>query len=186
MNETIISQESAGQIRKAGLWLIVLGILQVIAGFFALNAPLFAGIVGVYLVGIAIMVNGLVEIFNCTKAPSWGWGVFGFLAGALGILAGALVIAHPLAGLNFLTLLMAFYFVFDGVDRFLLAGKLQGVEGRGWVYIGAFISVLLGILIFVQWPLASAWAVGVFAGIHILMGGWGKIIIGATARSAAG
>ncbi len=40
-------------------------------------------------------------------------------------------------------------------------------------------------LIWRQWPLSGAWAVGILVGINILVSGWSAMMLGAAARSAA-
>jgi uncharacterized membrane protein HdeD (DUF308 family) len=185
MTEAIDTQTVVEETERTGMWLIVLGILQVIVGFFALVSPLYSGVAVALIVGIIILMNGFFDLFSAFKAPTWGKGLFRFFGGLLGLLAGLLVLLHPLAGLNFLTLLLAFYFFFDGFERLVLGMRLPGVEGRGWIVFGGAVSLLLGIMILVKWPLSTVWAVGTLAGIHIILGGWAKLMVGTGARIAA-
>jgi uncharacterized protein YjbJ (UPF0337 family) len=41
-------------------------------------------------------------------------------------------------------------------------------------------------MIWRQWPVSGAWAIGILVGIHILMTGWSMIILGTGARKFAG
>jgi uncharacterized membrane protein HdeD (DUF308 family) len=44
-------------------------------------------------------------------------------------------------------------------------------------------SLLMGILIFAQWPSASVWAIGTLVGISVLMSGISRIMIATKIRS---
>ena len=180
-----VTSSVVDEVKQHGLWLIIFGILQIIIGFFALTSPLYAGLGVAIAVGIIFLFSGIFELFNALKAPSVGWGVFRCCGGVLAILIGIVLLIKPLIGLSSLTLVLAFFFLFDGIDRIVQGFKLKGVEGRGWIIFGGAAAVILAILILVQWPLSNVWAVGVLAGIHITFAGWSKIMIGASARSLA-
>jgi uncharacterized membrane protein HdeD (DUF308 family) len=171
-------------LKKGGLWLIVLGILQVIIGFFAIDAPMMAGIAVSVAVGVILLFHGFFELIGAFQAPSWGWGLFRFLSGLLAGLIGLVMLFKPVLGLGSLTLFIAGYFLIDGIDRIMQGWKMQGVPGRGWIIFGGVTSVVLAGLILAQWPLSSAWAVGVLVGIHLIFAGWAKIFVGISARSA--
>lgn len=118
-------------------------------------------------------------------AGSWGMGVMAFLGGAFAVICGILVLFDPLRGLAALTLVLAIYFVIDGIQRIVLAFRLRPVDGWGWVLFGGLLSILLGVLIWSRWPLSGVWAVGTLVGIHILFGGWTMIAITMAARRVA-
>jgi len=172
-----------GDIRRISIWLIVFGILQAILGFFALTTPLYAGLAVTYMAGIIILINGLIGIFAVSRAPSWGQGIFRFFSSALGVLVGILTIMHPLYGLGFLTIMLAMFFIMSGSDNLVLGYRMKGVDGRGWVIFGGALSILLGVSLLTHWPFSAKWAVGTLLGIHVLMAGWGKLMVGAAARA---
>jgi uncharacterized membrane protein HdeD (DUF308 family) len=170
--------------KSAGL-LIGLGIGLVFLGFLAVGAPLVTGIAVAMTVGAFVVLTGVLEIVLALKARSWGKGLLGVILGVVSVACGLLMIAHPLMGLGFLTLLVAAYFFVHGVFEVIDALQLKPAAGWGWSLFSGIVTTLLGVLIWRQWPLSGAWAIGVLVGIHVLMSGWAAIMLGAAARGAA-
>jgi uncharacterized membrane protein HdeD (DUF308 family) len=174
----------ARTIKRGGGLLIGLGIALVILGFLAVGAPLVTGVAVAITVGFFVVVTGILEVVMAFKAQSWGKGILSAILGALSIVAGALMIAHPLMGLGFLTILVAAYFLVHGFFEIIEAFQLRPAPGWGWELFSGILTLILGILIWRQWPVSGAWAIGVLVGIHVLMSGWAAIMLGAAARGA--
>jgi uncharacterized membrane protein HdeD (DUF308 family) len=51
--------------------------------------------------------------------------------------------------------------------------------------VGGLLSVLLGTLIWYQWPLSGSWAIGVLVGIKVMFLGATMIMLGSAARALA-
>ena len=51
---------------------------------------------------------------------------------------------------------------------------------------GGAISIVLGIMIWRQFPLSGVWAIGVLLGIKLLFGGMIMVAAGSTVRAVAG
>lgn len=154
----------------------LLGIVLIVSGLCMLAAPVVAGAVTVMIVGVFMALAGLVECahsFRMTMALSR---VTWLLAGLLTLLCGALVMAHPIFGLGFLTILLAAYFFADGFTKIVAAFKLAAF--RGWFLINGFFSFLLAYLIWTNWPLSGGWAVGILAGINFIFTGISVLTVG--------
>jgi uncharacterized membrane protein HdeD (DUF308 family) len=106
------------------------------------------------------------------------------VGGLLAIIAGATVIAHPLFGLKFLTLLLIIFFVMDGIARSVLALQMRPTPGWGWQMFTGIVTLLLAAMIWRQWPVSGAWAIGVLVGVQILLVGWAHVALGLAARAA--
>jgi uncharacterized membrane protein HdeD (DUF308 family) len=169
--------------RNSG-WVIALGILLVVIGVLAIGAPLITGVAIAILVGTLILIQGIGKIFYAFKARSWGEGILRFLGGALPIVCGALMVAHPLFGLSFLTLLLAVFFFTEGVLKIVLSRQLRTLNGWGWTLFDGIVALLLGVLILARWPLSGTWAVGTLVGINILVSGWSIVMLGSAVRKA--
>ena len=87
--------------------------------------------------------------------------------------------------LGFLSLLVASYFFVHGIFEVIEAVQLRPAPGWGWSLFSGILTVSLGVLIWRQWPVSGAWAIGVLVGIHVLMSGWAAIMLGTAARGAA-
>jgi len=172
--------------KKNSGFLIFLGVLTVIFGVVAVGSPLITGVAVAVFVGFLLLASGIARIVHALKSKQWGTGFWGTAIGVLGVLAGLLMIFRPLIGLVTMTMLLAIYFLVDGISEIIAAFKIKPDQGWGWVLFNGIIAVLLGLMIWRQWPVSGAWAIGLLVGIHILMTGWSMIILGSGARRVAG
>ncbi len=92
---------------------------------------------------------------------------------------------RPLMGLATLALLLAAYFLVDGICEIIVAFKMKPESGWGWMLFGGIVAMLLGIMIWRQWPISGAWAIGVLVGVHMLLAGFALIVLGSGARRIA-
>ncbi|MEE8060819.1 MAG: HdeD family acid-resistance protein [Gemmatimonadales bacterium] len=168
---------------NAGL-LTALGVVQIIVGILALGSPLASGIGITMLIGSIILLAGIVRLFGAFKCGSFGAGILGFLGGLVAILAGGYLLSRPGAGLAALTWILALYFVISGIGEVIVGLGMKPVRGWGWSVFSGVVGLLLGIMIWRQFPLSGAWAVGTLVGIYFIMGGWGMIGVASAARAA--
>ena len=50
--------------------------------------------------------------------------------------------------------------------------------GWGWLLFDGILSVVLGLMLWVQFPSSALWALGILAGISILLSGWTMVMLG--------
>jgi uncharacterized membrane protein HdeD (DUF308 family) len=172
--------------KKNAALLIFLGVSTVILGVVAIASPLITGVAVTVFVGFLLLASGVAQIVHALKSRQWGTGFWGTVIGMLGVAAGLLMIFRPIVGLVTMTMLLAIYFLVDGISEIIAAVKIKPDRGWGWVLFNGVIAVLLGLMIWRQWPISGAWAIGLLVGIHILMTGWSMIILGGGARRVAG
>ncbi len=171
--------------KNSGL-LIFLGILTVVFGVVAVASPLITGVAVTVFVGVMLLASGIAQIVHALKSRQWGTGCWGTIIGLLGVAAGLLMIFRPLVGLVTMTMLLAIYFLVDGISEIIAAFRIKPDQGWGWVLFNGIVAVLLGFMIWRQWPVSGAWAIGLLVGIHIVLTGWSMIILGTGARRIAG
>ena len=183
MTDSAIDPKMAQEIKSGSGFTIFFGILLVFLGLLAIGSPLMVGISTAMLVGSFVLVGGIFKCVFAFRARSFGWGLWSFALGALTVLCGALMLAHPLLGLGFLTFLLIGYFLFEGLFEILHAFQIKPVRGWGFMLFSGIVSVLLAILLWRQWPVSGAWAVGILVGMKILFTGWAMIGVGIGARA---
>ena len=66
----------------------------------------------------------------------------------------------------------------------IAAFQIKPASGWGWALFSGVITVLLGAMIWNQFPLSGAWAIGTLVGIKLLFSGWSLLMFGMVARSA--
>lgn len=162
---------------------ILLGIGLIVLGALSIYAPQQSGMTVGVLVGIFLLISGLFRTALFWIATSWGSAILRLLLGLLAIVAGLVMIVDPALGLKVVTIVAIAYLIADGITEILFALRLPPGAGGIWVMIPGVASVILGVLIWREWPLAGDQAVGVLIGIKLIMDGLVLIAVASTARA---
>ncbi len=170
-------------LNKSKSMLIILGISCIVLGMMAITSPLFAGTAVTILIGIILLAAGLAEILHSFHVR--GHKAIRNLKGLLSIVAGGVILAKPLFGLAVLTMMLAIYFIVDGIMWCIMAFQMRPMAGWGIGLFNGILTFLLGSLIWLHWPLSGVWAIGVLIGIRILMAGWTMIFFSSVAGALA-
>jgi uncharacterized membrane protein HdeD (DUF308 family) len=89
---------------------------------------------------------------------------------------------HPQLAINTLTFLLAVVIFAAGVFDIVTYFRLQRERPSGWMLLNGIVALLLGGLIWVQWPSSAAWAIGTLVGVYLLMTGVTRLIFGLAGR----
>jgi uncharacterized membrane protein HdeD (DUF308 family) len=157
-----------------------LGIALITLGVAAVLAPAVAGSAVVLVIGFILLIAGIVPIVRGLKADASMEKTMGLTLGVVTALAGVAVIGHPLFGLAFLTLLLVGYFVVEGIWKIVVAFRYQPATGWKWLLASGVLSLLLGLLIWSQWPVSGLWAVGILVGVNLLGTGLALVTLAST------
>jgi uncharacterized membrane protein HdeD (DUF308 family) len=170
--------------RNAG-WLVILGIVTVVAGFLSIGSPLASGLAVTFIIGIAMTIGGVARTIGAFSAGSFGQGALAFIGGILTFGAGMVLAGRPGIGLATLTLLLGGSLVVDGISGAVLAFRVRPEQGWGWLLFSGALGVVLGFLLLREWPLSGLWAIGTLVGINLISSGFSLISVGSVARSVA-
>jgi len=170
--------------KNAGLT-VVIGIISVIAGLLAISSPLVAGVSITILVGAMLAVSGVSQCFLAFKAGAFGRGLMLFAVGVLMTIAGVYMMNQPVAGLATLTIILMSYLLATGVLEIIVAAQLKPADGWGLQLFNGIVTLLLGIMLWRQFPLSGAWAIGVLFGIKMIFSGWAFVFIGRNVKKLA-
>jgi uncharacterized membrane protein HdeD (DUF308 family) len=169
------------EVKKNSGLTIVVGIIVLLMGMFAMGSPLVAGVYLVIAVGFMLIIGGVSQLVFALKART---GLFNIILGALTVLAGVYMVSNPGVALATMTLVIAIYLVISGIFEVMMAFQIKPVKGWGWALFSGLISVLLGAMIWSQFPVSGAWTVGTLVGIKLFFSGWMVLMFGLTARAA--
>lgn len=154
------------------------GIMTIVLGLLAIAAPLVAGAWVALVVGFLVLGGGVARMLWAFQAISFGRGLLGFFIGLLTLLCGIALVTDPLLASGALTMVLAFYFLIDGIFEIAAAFQIRPVSGWGSLFFGGVLSVILGVMIWQQFPLSGAWAIGILLGIKLLFVGIIMVNIG--------
>ncbi len=186
MSEVTSSMASGllGGIKDNAKLAVTIGIILIIVGVLAIASPLVAGMSITIVVGTLLIIGGIGECFLAFQAGAFGRGLLIFIVGALMAVAGFYMISQPVAGLATITLFLTAYFIVSGIFEIIAAVQIRPASGWGWMLFNGIVTLLLGILIWRQFPLSGAWAVGVLFGIKMVFSGLSLVFIGNAVKGA--
>ncbi len=173
-----------GGIKDNAKLAVTIGIILIIVGLLAIASPLAAGMSITIVVGTLLIIGGIGECFLAFQAGAFGRGLLIFIVGALMAVAGFYMISQPVAGLATITLFLTAYFIVSGIFEIIAAVQIRPASGWGWMLFNGIVTLLLGILLWRQFPLSGAWAVGVLFGIKMIFSGWTLVFIGNAVKGA--
>jgi len=167
-------------------WFIALGIGLLLLGALAVVVPWVATLATTLFIGWLLIIGGVVHAVHAFQNRRWAGFPWAVVSSILYVIAGILVVANPIAGTLTLTLVMAFFFVIQGLIKVVRAIQLHGMPRWGWLLFDGIITVALGALIWARWPSTAVWAIGLLLGIELLFGGFSMLMLGATLPRRAG
>jgi len=166
---------------------ILWGALLIVLGIMAIGAPFLAAVAVTAVIAWLIIVAGLVHIVLAFHAHGAGSAIWRVLVGLAYLAFGGYILVHPVAGVASLTLVLASLFVIEGVLNLMLYAKTRPLQGSSWVLVDGIITLLLGVMIYMQWPSSSIWAIGILVGVSLMISGATRIGLAlAIQRAAAG
>jgi uncharacterized membrane protein HdeD (DUF308 family) len=175
---SIAETRGLAPLRAKSGWIVALGVVYVIAGVVALGSVVFATVVTVFVVGVMMLLSGVAEVISAFQIKNWGKFLLWMLLGVLYIVAGFLTFENPLLAAAVLTLLLGFALVASGIMRIVLAFSMKQEMPWIWVAVSGVITLLLGLIILVHWPVSGLYILGLFLGIDLIIAGLGWIGIG--------
>jgi uncharacterized membrane protein HdeD (DUF308 family) len=169
-------------VRKATTGSIVLSVLMIAAGVVAIVSPAIAGVAVAVFFGWLLIISGVLHLAYAWQAGRPGAVVWEILLGVLYGAIGVYMLARPGVGLASLTLVLAFYLVFEGVLELVLSFQLRPLPGSGWLLFDGIVTLLLAAMIGSAWPISSAWAIGTLVGVSMFFSGITRLMLSAAVR----
>ncbi len=163
-------------------WYLALGIALVVLGVICLAYAPAATVATLALFGILVLVGGVVVAFSAIWAGSFWGAILRIAAGVLLVIAGFYMITRPFGSAAVLTIGIALFLIVTGVVQ-VVGSFIERGRGWGWGVASGVIGALLGILLWVGWPVTGYVAIGIFVGIDILISGISLIVSSLSART---
>ena len=162
-----VFMEGIEEIRKSWGWFLVIGILLMILGALCIVKAQTATTFSILALGWVLAISAVFWLIGAFQALGWG-GFFNYLLNALirGV-AGYLLIRHPNAGAEGVTMLLAVLFIVGGLFRITGASVIQ-FPWWGWTVFAGLVSVGLGVYILAIWATASTFFIGIAIGVDLI------------------
>lgn len=154
------------------------GFAVMLLGMLCVMTPFMSGVAVNTVVAILIAAAGMTITMYAFKAGKFGKGLLQFLFGGITLLAGAFMLVRPMLGMFTMTAVLITWFIVDGVFAIVAGIRGKGEPGWGWVIFSGAASLVLGGLLWNQWPDSGAYAIGLLVGIRLIFAGWSIAMLG--------
>jgi uncharacterized membrane protein HdeD (DUF308 family) len=163
---------------KSIVWAIVL----IIFGFLAIALP-FATSWGVVLViAWLIVFSGGFQFIHAFQSQGIGHILWKLLVAVLYLIVGIYFLMHPILGVAAFTFALAIFFVLEGVFDLVAYFQSRQLPGSGWILFDGIVTLILGLLVWRQWPSSSLWVIGTLVGISMIFTGTTRLMLSLAAR----
>ena len=169
-------------VRRVSTLTIVWGVSLICLGMLALASPLVAAVAVNVLVAWLIVLAGVVHLVVAFHSREAGSVIWRLLVGLAYLCFGGYLIARPVAGVASLTLLLASLFLVEGIFNIVLFFRAPSSLRSSWFLLDGIVTLLLGLMIYLQWPSSSAWAIGTLVGVSMIISGVTRVMLSLAVR----
>jgi uncharacterized membrane protein HdeD (DUF308 family) len=178
-------QTTSDVVRQASTWSVLWGILLIVLGVMAVGSPMIAAVAVNVVVAWLVVLAGVAHLALAFHARGAGSAIWRALVGLAYVGFGVYLVAHPVIGVASLTLLLGSLFLVEGILDVALFFQLRSLSGAGWFLLDGIVTLLLGLMIYLQWPSSSAWAIGTLVGASLIVSGVVRVMASLAVRKAA-
>lgn len=160
------------------VWPIVL----ILIGILALALPVATSFGVARVLSWLLLFDGIIQLFYAFKSEGVGRILWKVLVALLYVGGGIYLLLNPLVGVVGLTLILAVFFCAEGIIDLLTYLFGSKSDGAHWLLLHGLVTLLLGVMIWRRWPLSSLRAVGILAGVCILLSGGTRLLLALAIR----
>ena len=179
-------QNSPDLVRRASTLSIIWGVSLICLGMLAIASPLIAAVAVSALVAWLIVLAGVVHVVVAFHSREAGSVIWRLLVGIAYLCFGGYLIARPAVGVVSLTLVLASLFLVEGIFDIAQYFRAPSVLRSGWFLVDGVVTLLLGLMIYMQWPSSSAWAIGTLVGVSLIFSGVVRVMVSLAVRKVDG
>lgn len=169
---------------KSRGWLIAGGLLSIVIGFLAMSLPGLFSAVLIQVLAIFALISGITSLFMAIFGQHVTHRVMNIVFALLYIATGVTLFLCLTSGIAVVTLILAVFFIVEGLSSIIASLKLRGHAGWTWSLLNGVAALLLGVMIYLRWPSDSLWVIGLLYGINSLFFGMSLLMLGLGARKA--
>lgn len=151
-------------------WRLWLGSAMVVLGVLALCFLPAAGVLSTALLGLTVLAGGIFALIAVFRSDSVAELLMMLILAVMLMITGGALIVDPVRALVSVTTVLGTYLIIAGIARIIIA-LFNRRGGWGWRIVHGVVSLLLGWLIWAQWPLSGLLAIGLFVGIELIIVG---------------
>ncbi|MBD2019842.1 HdeD family acid-resistance protein [Leptolyngbya sp. FACHB-36] len=162
---------------------LIIGVLLIVLGIASLILPQVSTLVTETWIALILASSGVAKLVYAFQTRDQGGFIWKLLLGTLYIATGAMLFFYPLTGVLTLTLLLGSFLLTEGVFNLILAFRLRPQQNWTWVLVDGIVTLVLGAMIWFQFPFNAPWLIGTLVGVSILFSGISRLGLSLNGRS---
>ncbi len=166
-------------------WLLFLGIVLLLLGIIGLSMEFMLTLVSMYFFAALLIVASLSHFADAFHYKGLKGILWQILIALLYLFAAIVIVYDPLLASTVLTAILAWLLIIIGVSRIVMAFYVKNTNGWGWIFFAGLCSLILGLLILLQWPISGLWVIGMFIAIDLIVIGWTYLFIALSLDSSS-
>lgn len=180
-----MTTDVSGDIKKGGSGPLWIGVLLIVLGVVAIALPVVSTIFTETWFALILLSAGGAKVVYAYQTRDQGGFIWKLLLSILYIVTGVMLFIYPRTGILTLTLLLGSYLLTEGVFELILAFRLRPQQNWTSVLTNGIITLLLGGLVWFQWPFNAPWLIGTLVGASILFTGISRVLLSLNPRSTS-
>jgi uncharacterized membrane protein HdeD (DUF308 family) len=179
-----VDPQTRQELLTSSTWSITVGIILIVLGIGAIALPLLSTLAATLIFGGLLAAWGVFQIIFAFQTRKTGAFALKLITGILVLLGGLFVLFFPVPGVLTLTLVLGITIFVKGVLQVIYAFQMRPSASWGWMLFSGIVGIILGILIWSQWPYSAMWLIGLWIGIKFLIDGLAIIFLSLSMRHA--
>jgi uncharacterized membrane protein HdeD (DUF308 family) len=171
-SETTVNEE-----KTAKGWSMVWGLIMIMSGLLAIALPLATSIGIVLVLGWLISLSAVAHLIFAFHSHSIGGVIWKLLLAVFYGSTGFYMVAHPILGVATVTTVLAIFLFCEGVVEIAFYFHIRRAANALWVLFDGIVTLILGYLIWAQWPSNLGWVLGTLIGISLLFSGISRFML---------
>ena len=184
MTTNVSGDINKSDINKGSNNSLLIGILLTVLGIAAVAVPRVTTIFAESWIALMLITAGGAKAGYAFQTRDQGGFIWKLLLSILYFATGVMLLVNPCTGVLTLTLLLGSFLLTEGVFELLLAFRLRPQQNWTWALGNGVITLLLGAMIWFQWPFNAPWVIGTLVGVSILSTGVSRIMLSFNSRYA--
>jgi uncharacterized membrane protein HdeD (DUF308 family) len=171
---------------KSWIWLMIAGVVALVAGVLALANPLAATITALVLAAWGFIAVGATELIGTFLAEGWKAKVWSLLLGVVFIMIGTWLLGNPVAGVLKLTWVVAVLFAASGITKVILAFGARQTPYFWALLLSGVVSLVLAFMILSNFPYSAVTILGILLAVELISSGVANIALSLRVKDLAG
>jgi uncharacterized membrane protein HdeD (DUF308 family) len=173
----------AGMVTQNRKRLMGYGILSIILGFIGIYLSTAMTMTTILFMGIFLIIIGIIFLIETFSAPDWKGKFLNLALSILYVGGGVVTVLNPVSTAIWFTLFLAVFLTMIGVLRIIMAFQIKDrTDAWSWIAFGGLLNIILGVLVYMQWPASGLWVIGLFISIELIIHGFNAMILSRIAR----